>query len=360
MEAEEWGGVNPTPTTWIMPPFFLRNWFALSLPIAVALAWVIPDLGSADGPLKTSISTKAGVALIFLIQGLTLPSTALRKGLSQWKLHLLVQSFTFLVFPVMGIVLDRLAGGWLAPDLRLGFLYLAVLPSTITTSVILTGMAGGNTVGALFNAVLSSLLGVFVTPLWVAWLMKASGQQQPLGPVIVEIVTLLLIPLVLGQVLRPPCAAWADRNKKRLGNLSSAIVLFIVYAAFCNSVKQRLWTQHGLNVLLPAAGGVLLLFGLAVLLTEALARALSLQRPDLIAARCCAPQKTLASGVPMAKIIFGAHPGLGLILLPVLLYHPLQLIVCGALASRWGREANLLSTATKPMETQPSQGPQNQ
>jgi sodium/bile acid cotransporter 7 len=260
----------------------------------------------------------------------------------------------------MGIVLDRLAGGWLAPDLRLGFLYLAVLPSTITTSVILTGMAGGNTVGALFNAVLSSLLGVFVTPLWVAWLMKASGQQQPLGPVIVEIVTLLLIPLVLGQVLRPPCAAWADRNKKRLGNLSSAIVLFIVYAAFCNSVKQRLWTQHGLNVLLPAAGGVLLLFGLAVLLTEALARALSLQRPDLIAARCCAPQKTLASGVPMAKIIFGAHPGLGLILLPVLLYHPLQLIVCGALASRWGREASRPNAATKPTETQPSQGPQTQ
>ncbi len=327
-----------------MPPFFLRNWFALSLPIAVALAWVIPDLGSAEGPLKTSISTKAGVALIFLIQGLTLPSSALRKGLSQWRLHLLVQSFTFLVFPVLGIVLDRLAGGWLAPDLRLGFLYLAVLPSTITTSVILTGMAGGNTVGALFNAVLSSLLGVFVTPLWVAWLMKASGQQQPLGPVIVEIVTLLLIPLVLGQLLRPVCAAWADRHKKRLGNLSSAVVLFIVYAAFCNSVKQRLWTQHGLNVLLPAAGGVLLLFALAVLLTEVLARALSLTRPDLIAARCCAPQKTLASGVPMAKIIFGAHPGLGLILLPVLLYHPLQLIVCGVLASRWGRENALSGT----------------
>ena len=321
-----------------MPPFFLRNWFALSLPIAVALAWVLPDLGAADGPLKTALSTKAGVALIFLIQGLTLPAAALRKGVSQWKLHLLVQSFTFLAFPLMGIVLDRLAGGWLAPDLRLGFLYLAVLPSTITTSVILTGMAGGNTVGALFNAVLSSLLGVFITPLWVAWLMKASGRQQPLGPIILEIVALLLTPLVLGQALRPTCAAWTDRNKKRLGNLSSAIVLFIVYAAFCNSVKQRLWSQHGLDVLLPAAGGGVLLFGLAVLATEVLARALSLARPDLIAARCCAPQKTLASGVPMAKIIFGAHPGLGLILLPVLLYHPLQLIVCGALASRWGRE----------------------
>jgi sodium/bile acid cotransporter 7 len=103
-------------------------------------------------------------------------------------------------------------------------------------------------------------------------------------------------------------------------------------------VKQRVWTQHGLEVLVPAAIGIAVLFGAAVLLTEVLARALGLQRPDLIAARCCAPQKTLASGVPMAKIIFGAHPGLGLILLPVLLYHPLQLLVCGALASHWGRQ----------------------
>ena len=331
-----------------MPPFIARNWFALSLPLAVGLAWLIPDLGWSDGPLKTSVSTKAGVALIFLIQGLTLPSTALRRGLSQWRLHLLIQSFTFLVFPAMGILLDRVAGGWLAPDLRLGFLYLAVLPSTITTSVILTGMAGGNTVGALFNAVLSSLLGVFVTPLWVAWLMKASGRQQPLGPVIAEIVTLLLVPLAVGQILRPRLASWADRHKKRLGNLSSGIVLFIVYAAFCNSVKQRLWSRHGPEVLLPAAVGVALLFGLAVLLTELAARILSLERPDLIAARCCAPQKTLASGVPMAKIIFGAHPGLGLILLPVLLYHPLQLIVCGALAARWGRENPGTTTGPAP------------
>ena len=320
-----------------MPPFLVRHWFALSLPCAVGMAWVWPDLGSADGPLKSAISTKLGVVLIFLAQGLTLPSAALRRGLSRWKLHLLIQAFTFLVFPALGIVIDRVAGGWFPPDLRLGFLYLAVLPSTITSSVILTSIAGGNTVGALFNAVLSSLLGVFATPLWVAWLMKASGRQQPLGPVIAEIVALLLVPLVLGQLLRPRCADWADRHKKSLGNLSSGIVLFIVYAAFCNSVKQRLWTQHGLGVLLPAAAGIGVLFGAAVLLTEVLARALRLERPDLIAARCCAPQKTLASGVPMAKIIFGAHPGIGLILLPVLLYHPLQLLVCGALASHWGR-----------------------
>ncbi|MBM3849890.1 MAG: bile acid:sodium symporter [Verrucomicrobia bacterium] len=333
-----------------MPPFLARNWFALSLPLAVGLAWILPDLGWSEGPLKTSVTTKAGVALIFLIQGLTLPSTALRQGVSQWRLHVLVQSITFLGFPALGIVLDRLAGGWLAPDLRLGFLYLAVLPSTITTSVILTGMAGGNTVGALFNAVLSSLLGVFVTPLWVAWLMKASGQQQPIGPVILEIVTLLLVPLAVGQGLRPRLSRWADRNKKPMGNLSSGIVLFIVYAAFCNSVKQRLWTRHGVEVLLPAAAGVILLFVLAVALTEALARALALGRPDLIAARCCGPQKTLASGVPMAKIIFGAHPGLGLILLPVLLYHPLQLVVCGALASRWGREAEATRAPSGPAQ----------
>lgn len=317
--------------------FLARNWFVLSLPLAVALAWLVPDLGASGGWLRTEITTKAGVAIIFLLQGLTLPAAALRKGVSQWRLHLLIQCFTFLLFPVLGIALDKVAGGLLPADLRLGFLYLCVLPSTVSTSVVLTGLAGGNTVGAIFNAVLSNVLGVFITPIWIAWLMKAGGSTQALGPVVAEIVLLLLVPLGIGQVLRLRLAGFADKRKKILGNVASGIILFIVFAAFCNSVKQRLWSQHGLGVTLSAALGVLVVFALAMGLVEAISRLLKLDRGDRIAASFCAPQKTLASGVPMAKIIFGAHPGLGLILLPILFYHPLQLFVCGVLADRWGR-----------------------
>jgi len=318
--------------------FLARNWFVLSLPLTVALAFLLPEAGASGGWFQSQVSTKAGVAVIFLLQGLTLPSSALRKGLSQWRLHLLVQTFTFVFFPLLGIALDRLLGRFLPPDLALGFLYLCVLPSTVSTSVVLTGLAGGNTVGAIFNAVLSNVLGVFITPLWIAWLMQKGGSSQPLGPVILEIVSLLLVPLGIGQLLRLRLSTGVDRRKKLLGNLASGIILFIVFAAFCNSVKSRLWSQHGPGVTALAAVGVVLIFALAMAAVEFAARALRLDPADRIAASFCAPQKTLASGVPMAKIIFGAHPGLGLILLPLLFYHPLQLLVCGLLADRWGRK----------------------
>jgi solute carrier family 10 (sodium/bile acid cotransporter), member 7 len=321
-----------------MKDFLTKNWFVLSLPLAVALAWLVPEAGAKGGWLRPEISTKAGVAIIFLLQGLTLPGAALKKGLGQWRLHLVIQLFTFVWFPVVGLLLDRLLGAQFPPDLRLGFLYLCVLPSTVSTSVVLTGMAGGNTVGAIFNAVLSNVLGVFITPIWAARLMEVSGQALDLKPVVREIVLLLLVPLAIGQLLRLVSAAWVDRQKKRLGNLSSGIILFIVFAAFCNSVKERIWERNGAGPALLAAAGAAVLFTLAVGCVEVVARLLRMDRADRIAASFCAPQKTLASGVPMAGVIFASRPDLGLILLPLMFYHPLQLFVCGVLAGRWARE----------------------
>jgi sodium/bile acid cotransporter 7 len=202
---------------------------------------------------------------------------------------------------------------------------------------VLTGLAGGNTVGAIFNAALSNVLGVFATPIWVAWLMEKGGQSQPMGQVLRDIVLLLLLPLGVGQLLRLGVAAWADRWKKALGNACSGLILFLVFAAFCNSVQQGLWKAHppGLFVGTALCVGALLL--LAITLVGGLARLGKLDRPDRIAATFCAPQKTIASGIPLAKAIFGTHPGLGLILLPILLYHPLQLLVCGVMADRFAR-----------------------
>jgi sodium/bile acid cotransporter 7 len=318
--------------------FLVRNWFVASLPLTVLLAWIVPEAGATGGWLRSEVTTRIGVALIFLFQGLVLPTAALRQGASRWQLHLLIQGFTFVLFPLLGIALDLVIGSRLPPDLRLGFLFLCVLPSTVSTSVVLTGLAGGNTVGAIFNAALSNVIGVVITPLWVAWLMKAGGQGRELGGVVKEIVLLLLLPLVVGQLFRWKLSGWADRNKKRLGNASSGLILFLVFAAFCNSVQARFWTGLGSGLLLGTALGVVLIFALAMVLVEGLSRATGLDRGDRIAASFCAPQKTIASGIPLAKAIFGAHPGLGLILLPILLYHPLQLIVCGVLADRWGRK----------------------
>lgn len=325
-----------------MKTFLAKNWFVAALPLAVASAWVAPEAGANGGCLRSEITTKIGVAVIFFFQGLALPLAALHAGAMQWRLHAVVQGFTFLLFPLLGIALDAAFGARLTPDLRLGFLYLCVLPSTVSTSVVLTSLARGNTAGAIFNAVLSNLFGVFLTPLWVTWLMRAGGRSQPLGPVVLEIVLLLPAPLALGQLARvgAPIRAWADARKKLLSNLNSGIILFIVFAAFANSVQARVWSQHGFAVTLAALGGVVMVYALAAGLVELCARWARLERTDKIAASFCAPQKSIASGVPMAKIIFDAHPGLGLIMLPILFYHPLQLLVCGALAAAWARRVD--------------------
>jgi sodium/bile acid cotransporter 7 len=316
-----------------------QNWFVAALPLAVALAWVIPEAGATGGWLHAEVTTKIGVAVIFLFQGLTLAAAALKAGARQWRLHAIVQGFTFVGFPLVGIGLDQMLGGWASADLRLGFLFLCVLPSTVSSSVVMTALAGGNTAGAIFNAVASSLIGVFVTPLWVAWLMKSTGQSIALGPVVLEIVVLLLLPFFVGQLLRPWLRQAVDPRKRTLANASSGIILFIVFAAFCNSVESRIWSQHGSPLVAAAVIGTIIVFVVVMILVSLLAKAGRLSEGDRIAALFCAPQKTLASGVPMAKVIFGTHPALGVILLPVILYHPLQLLVHGVMAGRFAQRA---------------------
>ena len=240
--------------------WFRRNWFLAGLAAAVGLAWVFPSAGAQGGFLHPEITIRAAVALIFFLQGLTLALDALRHGALQWRLHVLVQAWNFALFPLIGLLLNRLVGGFLPPDLRTGFLFLCVLPTTISTAIVFTAVAGGNVAGAIFNATLSNLLGIVVTPLWTGWLMRAGGQSRPLGPVILEIVLLLLVPLAAGQALRPLLRWWVDPRKTRLAGVNSAIVLFIVYAAFAQSVATKVWERSGLHSVLLAAAGVGLLF----------------------------------------------------------------------------------------------------
>lgn len=303
----------------------------------MVLAWLHPPLGAKDGPFHPAVATKVGIALIFLLQGLLLDLAAMRQGAGQWKLHLLVQGFTFLGFPIAGLAIDALGGGLLPPSLRLGFLYLFVLPSTVSTAVVYTTQAGGNTPAAIFNATLSSLIGVFATPLWTGVLVEAGstghGNYDPWSA-LRQLVLLVLLPLVVGMALRPSLRAQVDPRKKKVGNFNSALVLFMVYVAFCDSFGGGLWSRTDSSLLFEAVLGVALALGLSSWLAWKTAAWLGLGRPEQITSLFCAPQKTLASGVPMAGLLFAGRPDLGLILLPLLLYHPLQLLVGGVLVDR--------------------------
>ncbi len=314
-----------------------RDWFTPGMVAAVALAWLWPEGGADGGVLHGEWLTKLGVALIFFLYGLTLSFAALRAGALHWRLHLVVQGTTFLIFPLLGFALAALAPAALSADLRLGFVFLCVLPSTISSSVALTAAAGGNVAAAVFNATLSSLIGVVLTPLWISLYLRSGGQGGPLLPVVMDLVRWLLLPMALGQACRPWLGAWAARQKGRLHIADRLVILLIIYTSFCNSVLSGLWAGRGWTLLLVTLGLCALLFATAMLFTAWVSRLLGFAWPDRITAMFCGSKKTLASGVPMANLIFAGQPVLGIVLLPIMVYHSMQLLASGVLAARWAK-----------------------
>jgi solute carrier family 10 (sodium/bile acid cotransporter), member 7 len=321
---------------------FKFDWFMKGMVVAVVLAFLWPAPGAHGGFLHPELLNKLGIALVFFLNGLGLSLVALRDGALRWRVHLLIQVATFLVFPVLGWGLLKVSHGWMAPDLQTGFFYLCALPSTVSSSVALTVAARGNVAVALFNATLSTLIGVLLTPFWMAWILGQSGAGFAVGPVILDLCLWVVLPLVIGQFARPLLGAWAARHKARVQVVDRLTILTLVYTSFADSVAQGIWSQYGPSILIETLLGTLLLFLFVLGMMMLIARGLALPVEDKIAAVFCGSKKTLASGVPMAHLIFGANPALGLILMPIMIYHPLQLAIGGVLAQHW---------AARPRET---------
>lgn len=318
------------------------NGFILGLIFAVFLAFLFPQLGSRHGALHAETVDNFGIAFILFLQGLSLAYENVRKGFNNWRLHLVIQTFTFVVFPIVGLLFNLLTPFiWPGepPAIRDGFLYLCVLPSTISTSVVLTAVARGNTVGALFNAALSNILGVMLTPVLVSILLKSTGRQADFGPLLLQIMMLTLLPFSIGMIARNFVKEWIDARKKWVGRISSSIILFIVYTAFCDSIVEKIWDQYGLILTAQTFGLVMVLFITISLMVYSVCCLMGLNREDWIAAYFCSVKKTLAMGVPLAILIFGERRDISLILLPIMFYHPFQLFTNGILANLWQKSA---------------------
>ena len=201
----------------------------------------------------------------------------------------------------------------------------------------MTAAARGNVPAAVFNATLSSLIGVFVTPLWVGIMVKGGGHDIPLGKVILDLVTWLILPLIVGQLCRPWLATWAKANKPFIHVVDRGTILLIIYTSFCDSIVRGVWSGRGVHAVIVALLGAAALFYVVFFILQAVCRLLKFNMEDRIATVFCGSKKSIASGVPMAQLIFGSDPHIGLILLPLMIYHPLQLVICGVLAGRWAR-----------------------
>jgi len=324
----------------------VTDWFLCGMVLATVLAWVFPQYGGSGGVLHLDKVINAGVFLVFFLHGANLSGEQIGRGLRNWRLHVMVQGFTFVVFPLLWLAAKQLGGGALPPMLMLGFLYLCALPSTISSSVALTGSAKGNVPGAILNASLSSVLGIFITP-WLVSLAVGTGQGGiDLGPTLLNLSLMLLAPLVLGQIARRWVGAFLARHKRYTNILDKCVILLLVYSAFCNSMLSGLWDQQSGTVILAAFLGSALLLAVVLLLTTRVTRWAGFDHGDQVAGVFCASKKSLAAGAPMAALIFGQHPALGLILLPIMIYHPMQLVVCSIMAETYNQRAARLGAPT--------------
>jgi sodium/bile acid cotransporter 7 len=331
---------------------FLRtvlDGFTLALIATVVLASVLPCAGRVA--LAFDWIATFGIALLFFLHGARLSREAIVAGMTNWKLHLLVLASTFVLFPLLGLALKPLAALVLTPSLYLGVLFLCCLPSTVQSSIAFTSIARGNVPAAVCAASLSNLLGVFVTPLLVAMLLATHGDGGSALRAIGDIVLQLLVPFVLGHLLRPWIGAVVARWRGVLAYTDRGTVLLIVYVAFSASVVEGLWQRVPLEALLATFAVTALLLAVVLVASTFASRRLGFTREDEIAIVFCGSKKSLASGVPMAKILFAGNPALGMIVLPVMLFHQIQLMTCAVLAQRFARRPDAVTEPAASTET---------
>jgi solute carrier family 10 (sodium/bile acid cotransporter), member 7 len=314
--------------------------FVIALGASIALAALLPGPGVQTGPFSLRELANYGVSAIFFFYGLRLDPEKLRRGLSNWKLHLVVQSATFLLFPLLMIGFRQLFGPGGDELLWLGAFYVAALPSTVSSSVVMVSIAGGNIAAAIFNASISSLIGVFLTPLWMGLFIAASAGGFDLGPVVLKLIVQVLVPVAAGILLHRWGGGFAERHKANLRRFDQTVILLIVYTSFCESFAQRLFANHSAAGLLWLGAAMIALFFLVYFLITALSRLLGFDRGDRIAAVFCGSKKSLVHGTVMSKVLFAGNPAVGIILLPLMIYHALQLVAASILAQSMARRGS--------------------
>lgn len=298
----------------------------------VALAWVLPATGAAVQPVE--IATDFAVALLFFLYGARLSGDQTLQGIRHWRLHSLVLAFTFVMFPILGVATGFATRPLLGPELAAGMLFLTLLPSTVQSSVAFTSIAHGNVAASIVAASVSNLLGVLFTPLLVTLAMGAAAGVN-LGT-LRSLFLQLVLPFVIGQLLHRWLGGFLTRNKQILSKVDRGAILLVVYAAFSAGMREDSFAKLGGWQLVALLVACCVLLAVVMALTMIISKALGFSWPDRVAIIFAGSKKSMASGLPMAQIIFPAAT-VGILVLPLMIFHQVQLMVCAQLARRWSR-----------------------
>ena len=319
-----------------MPGFLSKlDRFTVGLVVSVSAGILIPCSGVWDTVF--SRLSDAAIILLFFLYGAKLSRRSVWEGLMHWRLQSLVAASTFVICPLLGILSIPMWNAVLGPDLCMGMLYVCMLPSTVQSSIAFTSMAGGNVAAAICSASVSSLLGVFLTPLLVGLVWSRGGADGVDFSTFLNICYIILVPFVAGQIAQRWIGKWVVAHRNVTSWTDHSTIWLVIYTAFSHAMVNGVWKNLPWLSLVEVLGFCALLLVVVLWLTAFLSRRLRFSREDRIAIIFCGSKKSLATGIPMMNVIFAGSP-IGLLVIPIMIFHQLQLMVCSILARRWGRD----------------------
>ncbi|MFT3739712.1 MAG: bile acid:sodium symporter family protein [Breznakibacter sp.] len=313
---------------------FIPDKFVLALLLMIGFAWIYPDPGAGKTPVNLGTVIDVGVTLIFFFYGLKLSPEKIRSGMGNWRMHLTVQSVTFLVFPLVVLPFYPLFKGTEYEPFWLGMFFLAALPSTVSSSVVMVSLAGGNIAGAIFNASISGIIGIVATPLWMGLFLTSHVQGADFSGIVLQLFIQIIVPVVAGLLLHRFWARWVDKYRNQLAMFDKATILLIVYESFCHSFDSNAFSSVGFASLAGLFIAVVALFFAVMALTNQISKWLNFKIEDHITILFCGSKKSLVHGTVMANVLFAAMPGSGIYLLPIMIFHAFQLFYISLLAKR--------------------------
>jgi sodium/bile acid cotransporter 7 len=311
--------------------------FILAIIAAIILAWLFPEWGSKKSGVPLDLIASIGISLIFFFYGLKLSPQQIKRGLRNWKLHILVQFTTFLVFPVIVLFFYPFVNTEQGQTLWLAFLFMAALPSTVSSSVVMVAIARGNIFAAIFNASISGLIGIIVTPLWMGLFLQQSSIDFNLGEIYLKLVTEILLPVILGLVLQRYWGNFARKYTRYLTLFDKSVILLIIFKSFSQSFEDNIFSSVDVIDLMLILTAVVSLFYTIYLLTGYLSSLLGFSLEDRITTQFCGTKKSLIHGTVFAKILFHQSASMGVFLLPIMLFHPVQIFIISFIATNLGK-----------------------